>query len=116
MSPRETSIVEQRALLEKYGVKSGATPEEQALASIYAKQEAGLGDVVDAKERANRARSFLALAKNPRGMLAGAVDAGETYLTGAGEIAGFKQAQELAIGKANAERAAGIQARARGDI
>lgn len=116
ISPREAFMNEQKALLEKQGVKSGATPEEQALASIYASQKAGLGDVVDAKERANRARSFLALAKNPRGMLAGAVDAGETYLTGAGEIAGFKQAQELAIGKADAERAAGIQARARGDI
>jgi hypothetical protein len=116
VSPREAFMNEQKALLAKQGVTSGATPEEQALAAIYAKQKTGLDDVVDAKERANRARSFLALAKNPRGILAGAVDAGETYLTGAGEIAGFKQAQELAIGKADAERAAGIQARARGDI
>jgi hypothetical protein len=116
MSPREASIVEQRALLEKYGVKSGPSDADKSLGDIIAKQQSGLGDVVDAKERANRAKAFLQLGKNPRGFGAGAIDAAETYLTGAGEIAGFKQTQELALGKANAEHAAGIQARARGDI
>ena len=116
MSPREASIVEQRALLEKYGVKSGPSDADKSLGDIIAKQQAGLGDVIDAKERANRAKAFLQLGKNPRGFGAGAIDAAESYLTGAGDIAGFKQTQELALGKANAEHAAGIQARARGDI
>jgi hypothetical protein len=116
MSPRESSINEQRALLEKYGVKSGATPEEQALAAIYAKEQAGMPDTFDAKRRTNMALAALKLGKNPRGFGAGAIDAAESYLTGEGEIASAQKAQELAIGKANAERAAGIQARARGDI
>lgn len=116
MSPREASIVEQRALLEKYGVKSGPSEADKSLGDIIAKQQSGLGDVIDAKERANQAKAFLQLGKNPRGFGAGAIDAAESYLTGAGEIAGFKQTQELALGKANAEHAAGIQARARGDI
>jgi hypothetical protein len=116
MSPREASIVEQRALLEKYGVKSGASEEDKAYADIIKKQQSGLGEATSAKERANMAKAFLKMGANPRGFLAGAIEGGESYLTGAGEIAGFKQAQETALAKANAEHAAGIQARARGDI
>jgi hypothetical protein len=116
MSPREASIVEQRALLEKYGVKSGATPEEKAYADIVAKQQAGLGEATSAKERANMAKAFLKMGANPRGFLPGAIEGAESYLTGAGEIAANKEARETALAKANAEHAAGIQARARGDI
>jgi len=116
MSPREAFANEQRTLMEKYGIKSGATPEEQALAAIYAKEQAGMPDTFDAKRRTNMALAALKLGKNPRGFGAGAIDAAESYLTGEGEIASAQKAQELAIGKANAERAAGIQARARGDI
>jgi hypothetical protein len=116
MSPREASILEQKALMEKYGIKSGPSEEDKSLADLYAKQQAGLGDVVSAKERANQAKAWLQLGKNPRGFGAGAIDAAESYLTGAGDIAGFKQTQELALGKAKAEHAAGIQARARGDF
>jgi hypothetical protein len=116
MSPREAFMNEQKALLEKQGVTSGATPEEQALAAMYAKEQAGMPDTFDAKRRTNMALAALKLGKNPRGLLPGAIDAAESYLTGEGEIASAQKAQELAIGKANAERAAGIQARARGDI
>ena len=116
VSAREAFANEQKALMEKYGVKSGATPEEQALAAIYAKEQAGMPDTFDAKRRTNMALAALKLGKNPRGFGAGAIDAAESYLTGEGEIASAQKAQELAIGKANAERAAGIQARARGDF
>lgn len=116
VSAREAFMNEQKALLAKQGVTSGATPEEQAYADLVAKQQAGLGEATSAKERANLAKAFLKMGSNARGFLPGAIEGAESYLTGAGEIAASQKTQELALGKANAERAAGIQARARGDI
>lgn len=113
---REAFANEQRTLMEKYGIKSGATPEEQALAAIYAKERASMPDTFDAKRRTNMALAALKLGKNPRGFGAGAIDAVESYLTGEGEIAAAQKTQELTLAKADAERAAGIQARARGDF
>jgi len=116
VSERESYLTENQKLKEKFGVKSGASEEDKAYADILAKQQAGLGEATSAKERANMAKAFLKMGANPRGFLPGAIEGAESYLTGAGEIASSKQAQELALGKANAERAAGIRARDAGDF
>jgi hypothetical protein len=116
MSEKEAYITENQKLKEKFGIKSGASEEDKAYADILSKQQAGLGEATSAKERANLAKAFLKMGANPRGFLPGAIEGAESYLTGAGEIAASKQAQELTLSKANAERAAGIRARDAGDF
>jgi hypothetical protein len=75
-----------------------------------------MGDTFDAKRRSNMALAFLEGGSDPRGFTSGAVTGAKSYLKGEGEIAASQQTQELALSKAKAEHAAGIQARARGDI
>ena len=116
VSEKEAYLTENQKLREKFGVKSGASEEDKAYADILAKQQAGLGDAVAAKERANLAKAFLKGGANPRGFLPGAIEGAESYLTGAGEIASYKQTQEAALAKAKAEQAAGIRARDAGDF
>ena len=116
MSPREAMQAQTDAMMEKRGFKPGATADEQAYADMVAKQQAGLGDATSAKERANMAKAFLKMGANPRGFLAGAIEGGESYLTGAGEIAAGREAKEMALAEARAKYAAGQRARAAGDI
>jgi hypothetical protein len=116
MSPREAMQAQTDAMMEKRGFKPGATADEQAYADMVARQQAGLGDATSAKERANMAKAFLKMGANPRGFLAGAIEGGESYLTGAGEIAAGKETREMALAEARAKYAAGQRARAAGDI
>jgi len=113
---REATYAQTQAMLEKQGFKPGATADEQAYADMVAKQQAGLGEATSAKERANMAKAFLKMGANPRGFLAGAIEGGESYLTGAGEIAAGKEAREMTLAEARAKYAAGQRARAAGDI
>jgi len=113
---REAMQAQTDAMMEKRGFKPGATADEQAYADMVAKQQAGLGDATSAKERANMAKAFLKMGANPRGFLAGAIEGGESYLTGAGEIAAGKETREMALAEARAKYAAGQRARAAGDI
>jgi hypothetical protein len=113
---REAMQAQTDAMMEKRGFKPGATADEQAYADMVAKQQAGLGDATSAKERANMAKAFLKMGANPRGFLAGAIEGGESYLTGAGEIAAGKEAREMTLAEARAKYAAGQRARAAGDI
>jgi hypothetical protein len=75
-----------------------------------------LGDATSAKERANMAKAFLKMGANPRGFLAGAIEGGESYLTGAGEIAAGREAKEMALAEARSKYSAAQRARAAGDI
>jgi len=113
---REAYLAQTQAMMEKQGFKSGATEEEKAYADMVAKQQAGLGDATSAKERANMAKAFLKMGANPRGFLAGAIEGGESYLTGAGEIAAGKEAREATLAEARAKYSAAQRARAAGDI
>jgi hypothetical protein len=116
MSPREAMYAQTQAMLEKQGFKPGATDEEKAYADMITRQQAGLGDATSAKERANMAKAFLKMGANPRGFLAGAIEGGESYLTGAGEIAAGKETREMALAEARAKYAAAQRARAVGDM
>jgi hypothetical protein len=83
---------------------------------MIAKQQAGLGAATSAKERANMAKAFLKMGANPRGFLAGAIEGGESYLTGAGEIAAGKEARETTLAEARSKYSAAQRARVAGDI
>ena len=113
---REGMYAQTQAMLEKQGFKPGASADEQAYADLVAKQQAGLGDATSAKERANMAKAFLKMGANPRGFLAGAIEGGESYLTGAGEIAAGREAKEMALAEARSKYSAAQRARAAGDI
>jgi hypothetical protein len=116
MSEKEAYIAENQKLREKYGVKSGATDEEKAYAETVKGQKANLADTVSSRNRHDMAMAFLEGASDPRGILPGTITGAKSYLKSAGETAKFKQAQELALGKADAEQAAGIRARDAGDF
>jgi hypothetical protein len=116
LTGREAYLAQTQALMEKQGFKSGASADEQAYADLIAKQQAGLGDATSAKERANMAKAFLKMGANPRGFLAGAIEGGESYLTGAGEIAAGREAREMALAEARSKYSAAQRARAAGDI
>jgi hypothetical protein len=113
---RESYLAQTQALMEKQGFKPGASADEQAYADLVAKQQAGLGDATSAKERANMAKAFLKMGANPRGFLAGAIEGGESYLTGAGEIAAGREAKEMTLAEARSKYSAAQRARAAGDI
>jgi hypothetical protein len=113
---REAYLAQTQALMEKQGFKPGASADEQAYADIIAKQQAGLGEATSAKERANMAKAFLKMGANPRGFLAGAIEGGESYLTGAGEIAAGREAREMTLAEARSKYSAAQRARAAGDI
>ena len=113
---REGKLAETQAMLKSQGFDPGATPEEKTNAALIAKQQAGLGEATSAKERANLAKAFLTMGANPRGFLPGAIEGAQSYLTGAGEIAAGKDAREMALSDAAAKHAAGMRARAAGDI
>jgi hypothetical protein len=113
---REDYLAQTQALMEKQGFKPGATADEQAYADMVAKQQAGLGEATSAKERANMAKAFLKAGANPRGILPGAIEGAESYLTGAGEIAAGKEAKEMALAEARSKYSAAQRARAAGDI
>jgi hypothetical protein len=113
---REAYLAQTQALMEKQGFKPGASADEQAYADLVAKQQAGLGEATSAKERANMAKAFLKMGANPRGFLAGAIEGGESYLTGAGEIAAGKENKEMALAEARSKYSAAQRARAAGDI
>ena len=113
---REAYLAQTQALMEKQGFKPGASADEQAYADMIAKQQAGLGAATSAKERANMAKAFLKMGANPRGFLAGAIEGGESYLTGAGEIAAGKEARETTLAEARSKYSAAQRARVAGDI
>jgi hypothetical protein len=113
---REAYLAQTQALMEKQGFKPGASADEQAYADLVAKQQAGLGEATSAKERANMAKAFLKMGANPRGFLAGAIEGGESYLTGAGEIAAGREAREMTLAEARSKYSAAQRARAAGDI
>jgi hypothetical protein len=83
---------------------------------MVARQQANSGNVTEAQQRTNRALAMLKLGKNPRGLLPGAIDAAESYLTGAGEIATKAETREATLTEARAKYSAGQRARAAGDI
>jgi hypothetical protein len=56
------------------------------------------------------------MGSNPRGILPGAIEGGKSWLTGAGEIAAKAETREMSLSDANAKHAAGMRARAAGDI
>ena len=116
MSEKEAYIIENQKLREKFGIKSGASEEDKSYGDIVKKQKAGLPDAISARERSDMAMAFLEGASDPRGFLPGTVTGAKSYLKSAGETAKFKQAQELALGKADAEHVAGIRARDAGDF
>jgi hypothetical protein len=116
VNTREAMLAQTQAMLEKQGFKPGATADEQAYADMLTKQQAGLGEATSAKERANLAKAFLTMGANPRGFLPGAIEGAQSYLTGAGEIAAGKEAREAALAESKAKYAAGMRARAAGDI
>jgi hypothetical protein len=113
---REEILAQTQALMKKQGFEPGATAEEKANAALIAKQQASLGDTTSLKERINLAKAALKMGSNPRGLLSGAIEGAESYLTGAGEIAANKDTRELALSEASAKHAAGLRARAAGDI
>jgi hypothetical protein len=113
---REGMLAQTQAMLKQQGFDPGATAEEKANAALIAKKQAGSGDVTSAQERANNARFWLEMGSNPRGILPGAIEGGKSWLTGAGEIAAKAETRELALSEANAKHAAGMRARAAGDI
>jgi hypothetical protein len=113
---RAEMLAETQELMRKQGFEPGATAEEKANAALIAKKQAGSGDVTSAQERANMALAFLKAGKNPRGFLPGAIEGAESYITGAGEIAAKAETREMALSDANAKHAAGMRARAAGDI
>jgi hypothetical protein len=113
---RAGMLSEYEAMMEGRGFKTGMTPEEQAQAEYIRKQQGDTDKVMDRKERANMAKAFLAMGRNPRGFTQGAIDAAESYITGAGDIAASKEAREKALVDAAAANAAGQRARAAGDI
>ena len=116
MSPREGTLAQTYAMLEKQGFKPGATPEEEAYNQMLMKQQAGSGNVTSAQERANNARFWLDVGSNPRGILPGAIEGGKSWLTGAGEIAAKAETRETALAESRAKYAAAQRARAVGDI
>jgi hypothetical protein len=113
---RAEMLAETQELMKKQGFEPGATPEEKANAALIAKRQAGSGDVTAAQERANNARFWLEMGSNPRGILPGAIEGGKSWLTGAGDIAAKAETREMALSDANAKHAAGMRARAAGDI
>lgn len=113
---REEMLAQTQELMRKQGFEPGATAEEKANAALIAKRQAGLGDVTEAERRANRATAFLKAGANPRGFLPGAIEGAESYLVGEGKIASNAAVKELSLSEANAKHAAGMRARAAGDI
>jgi len=113
---REGMLAQTQAMLQQQGFDPGATPEEKANAALIAKRQASSGDVTSAQERANNARFWLEMGSNPRGILPGAIEGGKSWLTGAGEIAAKAETREMALSDAAAKHAAGMRARAVGDI
>ena len=116
MSEKEKYITETQKLKEKFGIKSGASEEDKAYGNIVKKQNVNLPDTISARERNDMAMAFLEGAQDPRGLLAGTVTGAKSYLKSAAETDKFKQTQELALGKADAEHVAGIRARDAGDF
>ena len=116
MSEKEKYITESQKLKEKFGIKSGASEEDKSYGDIVKKQKASLPDSISARERSDMAMAFLEGASDFRGFLPGTITGAKSYLKSAGETAKFKQAQELALGKADAEHVAGIRARDAGDF
>jgi len=113
---REGMYAQTQEMMRKQGFEPGATAEEKALSDLYVKHQAGSGGVTEAQRRTNQALAMLKLGKNPRGLLPGAIDAAESYLTGEGEIAAKAEAREMTLAESRAKFAAGQRARAAGDI
>lgn len=113
---RAEALAEYDAAMEKRGFGPGATKGEEERMAFVRSQQADTDKIQAQKERANLARALLKGGRNPRGMLAGALDTAESYIEGDVAIAKEMEERKGKLAEAAAVHDAGMRARAAGDI
>ena len=113
---RAEALAEYDAAMEKRGFGPGATKGEEERMAFIRSQQADTDKIQAQKEKANLARALLKGGRNPRGMLAGALDTAESYIEGDVAIAKEMEERKGKLSEAAAVHDAGMRARAAGDI